>query len=88
MIVRMTVRNWIAVNHVGKFSRGHIYTAAQLGVTGRMAVKAGLLVPYVDPLPSGRKKMTAAQRRKKGASGGESAVQAGSGPDLRDDSGA
>lgn len=80
--------NWIAVNHVGKFARGHIYTSAQLGVTGRMAVKAGLIVPYVDPLPSGRKKLTAAQRRKKEVTDGETGVQAGSGPDLRDYSGA
>lgn len=80
--------NWIAVNHVGKFARGHIYTSAQLGVTGRMAVKAGLLVPYVDPLPSGRKKLTGTQRRKKVTTDGKASVQAGSGPDVRDDPGA
>lgn len=72
MIARMTVRNWIAASHVGKFIRGQIYTSAQLGVTGRMAVKAGLLVPYVDPLPSGRKKLTAAQRKRKGWADGQS----------------
>lgn len=83
----MTVQNWIAVSHVGKFSRGHVYTSAQLGVTGRMAARAGFLIPYTDPLPSGRKKATGVQRRKK-VSNGQAPVQAGGGPDLRDDSGA
>jgi hypothetical protein len=85
--------SWIAVKHVGNFRRGHIYTAQQLGVLGRMAVKAGLLVPAPEePKPKAkpkpvRKKLNQNQRRKRGWADGEVAVQAGGGQELRDDSG-
>jgi hypothetical protein len=72
--------------HVGKFRRGQIYTSAQLGVLGRMAVHSGHLVPYVDQLPSGRKRP--ARKKGKGWADGEVGVQAGSGEGVRDDSGA
>ena len=78
---------WIAITHVGKFRRGRIYTSTQLGVLGRMAAYSGHLIPYVEPLPSGRKKLTAAQRRKKGWADGEAPVQAGGSQDVRDESG-
>lgn len=88
--------NWIAINHVGKFRKGHVYTSAQLGVLGRMAVYSGHLIPHVETLPSGRKKAASAapkklsqnQRRKRGWADGEAVVQAGGSEELRDDPGA
>lgn len=79
--------NWIAVNHVGTFRKGVVYSSEQLGVLGRMAVYSGHLIPYVEELPSGRPRKTAARKKRKGWADGEVAVQAGSGEDVRDDSG-
>lgn len=62
---------WMAVNHVGKFRKGHIYDTSQLGVLGRMAAYSGHLIPHVEQLPSGRRKPTQSQRRKKGWADGE-----------------
>lgn len=86
------MQNWIAVKHVGKFRRGHIYTTEQLGVLGRMAVKAGVLIPAPEtpkPKPKQvRRKPNQSQRRKKGWADGEpSPVQAGGSEGVRDDSG-
>lgn len=77
--------DWIATKHVGKFRRGVVYRKGELGVLGRMAVKAGILVPYVEAKPP--KKLSQSQRRKKGWADGEAGVQAGGSPDVRDDSG-
>jgi hypothetical protein len=70
---------WMAVQHAGKFRRGQVYVRAQLGVLGRMAVKAGILIPYEQAVPV---------TRKKGARRGKAGAEAGGGPELRDDSGA
>lgn len=59
---------YVAVNHVGKFRRGQLYTTEQLGVLGRMAVASGHLKPYVE---ADRPKKAAPQRRKKGLTNGE-----------------
>ena len=71
---------WYATRDVGQFRNGHAYTREQLGVLGRMARKAGLLVREpmtVMPAKRGRRKIN-----------GSSAVQAGSGSEVRNDSGA
>lgn len=64
---------WMAVNHVGKFRKGEIYTSEQLGVLGRMAVYSGHLIPHVEQMPSARprKKPSQSVRRKKGWADGE-----------------
>lgn len=64
---------WMAVNHVGKFRKGEIYTSEQLGVLGRMAVYSGHLIPHVEELPSARPRKKAGQsvRRKRGWADGE-----------------
>lgn len=41
---------WRAERNVGAFRLGHLYRSSQLGVLGRMAVKAGHL-QYVGPAP-------------------------------------
>lgn len=80
--------SYLALRHVGKFRRGFIYTSEQLGVLGRMAVKSGHLIPAPEPSKKPvRKKPAQSQRRKRGWADGEVAVQAGSGEELRDDSG-
>lgn len=50
----MAESKWIAINHVGAFRRGHIYTRSQLGVLGRMAALSGHLIPYAEPEPVAR----------------------------------
>lgn len=70
---------WYATAHAGKFRRGQVYVREQLGVLGRMAVKAGILIPYEQAVPV---------TRKKGARRGKAGVEAGGGQDVRDDSGA
>lgn len=81
-MVQQASKSWIAVSHVGKFRKGHIYTSDQLGVLGRMAAHTGHLIPYVEELPSSRprKKPTQTQRRKRGWADGEpGAVESGTG---------
>jgi hypothetical protein len=68
---------WMAVRTAGKFRRGRIYNSAELGVLGRMAVKAGFLQPYTPPTPR-----TAKPPAKKGGRRGKVPVQPGApGPD-------
>lgn len=75
----MTTEVWYATAHAGKFRRGQVYVRAQLGVLGRMAVKAGILIPYEQAAPV---------TRKRGVRRGKAGVQTGSGPDVLDDTGA
>lgn len=87
--------NWLAVRTVGTFRRGRMYTSAQLGVLGRMAVKAGHIV-RADDIPerviTGENKATRPRgaRRKKVEedNGGQAGIQAGGGTEVRDTSGA
>jgi len=86
---------WHAVKTAGKFRRGQNYTKDQLGVLGRMAVKAGVLVPItqetrrvVTTAADGtqravRPRSRARRGQTKGADGGEAGVQAGGGTQLR-----
>lgn len=80
-------KTWIAVSHVGKFRKGHIYTTEQLGVLGRMAAHSGHLIPHVEVMPSARprKKPTQTQRKKRGWADGEpGGTESGAGPDAVD----
>lgn len=52
----MMTKVWYATAHSGKFRRGQVYVREQLGVLGRMAVQAGILVPYEQAVPVTRKK--------------------------------
>jgi len=86
---------WYATKTAGKFRRGHNYTKEQLGVLGRMAVKAGVLVPIASetrraivPTVDGTQRAVRPRSRArrgltKGVEDGEAGVQAGGGAQLR-----
>lgn len=88
--------NWLAVRTVGSFRRGVMYTSAQLGVLGRMAVKAGHIIRADDipervvtaPQKAVRPRNARRARADKEAGGGQAGVQAGGGSEVRDDAGA
>jgi hypothetical protein len=92
-----TMTVWYANRTNGKFQAGRFYTKDQLGVTGRMAVKAGFLTPMEQSVPKkkpakapqGVARPRRGQRAQvtQGVSGGEADVQTGGGPEIRDDSG-
>lgn len=59
------IEYWFAARTTGQFRYGRTYTNAQLGVTGRMAVRAGYLIPTGPPAPKRpvrRKKVTSGKQ--------------------------
>lgn len=86
---------WYAAQTAGQFRQGQTYTKDQLGVLGRMAVKAGVLIPYEEASRRVRKASGGAvrprsvirARRGKGSGDGETTVQAGGSQVVRDDPG-
>lgn len=91
----MTEVTWYATKTAGMFRRGQHYRRDQLGVLGRMAIKAGVLIPVEEATrrvkkASGgavRPRSAVRARRGKGATDGEATVSSRGGQDVRDEGG-
>lgn len=92
---RSLTRRWYATRTVGAFKWGHYYDSAQLGVVGRMAVKAGLIIdagPAVihtekAPKKAVRPRKSRAKVSTKGWADGEASVPSGGSAEVRDEDG-